>query len=104
MFRMTLSMACVLAARVACVAAGDAISPDAARAVFAEGATLCAADGGKLWGASLCGPMLLVDPATRAVVASQNDATGTLREAGGVFTGTMSQEQVVANSPLEWSG
>lgn len=85
-------------------AAEPVIPADAARAVFAESATLCAADGGKLWGVSLCGPMLLVDPATRSFVASQNDASGTLQDAGGVFTGTLTQEQVVANSSLEWSG
>jgi len=85
-------------------AAEPAIPATAARAIFDEAATLCAADDGKLWGASLCGPLLLVDPATREVVASQNDANGTLRESGGVYTGTLSQEQVVANSSLEWSG
>jgi len=104
MFRITLLMACVFGARILDARAADAIPPDAARAVFAEGAALCAADGGKLWGVSLCGPLLLVDPATRAFVASQNDASGSLHDAGGVFTGTLSQEQVVANSPLEWSG
>lgn len=98
-------VACAFVAAIGSVCAAEpAIPTDAARAVFAEGATLCAADGGKLWGASLCGPMLLVDPATRTFVASRNDASGTWHDAGGVFTGTLSQEQVVANSSLEWSG
>lgn len=48
-----------------------------ARARFAEAHALCAADGGALWGASLCGPMMLVDGATRFVVANQADAQGT---------------------------
>ena len=98
-------MASALVAAIGCVRAAEPLIPaDAARAVFAEGATLCAADGGKLWSVSLCGPMLLVDPATRTFVASQNDASGTLHDAGGVFTGTLTPEQVVANSSLEWSG
>src|ERR1044071_6640130 len=98
-------MASALVAAIGCVRAAEPLIPaDAARAVFAEGATLCAADGGKLWSVSLCGPMLLVDPATRTFVANQNDASGTLHDAGGVFTGTLTPEQVVANSSLEWSG
>jgi len=98
-------VASALVAACGSVRAAESVIPaDAARAVFAEAATLCAADDGRLWGASLCGPVLLVDPATRAVVASQNDPSGTLHDAGGVFTGTFSQEPVVANSSLEWSG
>jgi hypothetical protein len=81
-------------------AAPSKSSPPTPRARY----SLCAADGGQLWGVSLCGPLLLGDPATRTVVASQNDASGSLHDAGGVFTGTLSQEQVVANSPLDWSG
>ena len=98
-------LASALAAAIGCARAAEpAIPVDAARAVFSEAATLCAADGGKLWGVSLCGPLLLVDPASRTFVANQNDASGSLRDAGGVFTGALSQEQVVANSSLEWSG
>jgi hypothetical protein len=104
MVRTTLLMACVFAVPIDAATSGDVIPPDAARAVFAEGAALCAADGGELWGVSLCGPLLLVDPSTRTVVASQNDATGTLHDAGGVYTGALSQEAVVANASLEWSG
>lgn len=97
-------VACTLAAAVpATRAAQSAIPLDAALTVFAEAATLCAADGGKLWGADLCGPMLLVDPATRTVVASRADAQGTLRDAGGIFTGVLPAEQDVANAG-DWGG
>jgi hypothetical protein len=86
------SRACLAACALAAVNAGaaePAIPLDAARAVFAEAAVLCAADGGRLWAVDLCGPVLLVDPATHAVAASRNDAQGTLHDAGGVFTGML---------------
>ena len=85
-------------------AAEPAIPNDAARAVFAEAGALCAADDGKLWGVSLCGPIMLVDPATHAFAANRNDAQGTLTDAGGVFTGTLPRDLNVANTAFEWSG
>lgn len=80
------------------------IPVDAARTVFAQAAASCAADDGRLWGVSLCGPMMLVDRATHAFVANQNDATGTLQDAGGVFTGTLPADRNVANTALDWNG
>jgi hypothetical protein len=85
-------------------AAEPVIPDDAARAVFAEAAALCAADDGKLWGVTLCGPIMLVDPATHAFAANLNDAQGTLADAGGVFTGILPKDQNVANTALEWAG
>jgi hypothetical protein len=97
-------VACALAAGVPAIRAAEpAIPVDAARAAFSEAATLCAADGGRLWGVDLCGPMLLVDPATRAAVASQADAQGALRDAGGVFAGVLPADQDVAKA-AEWGG
>jgi len=91
----------------AAVLAGDApppIPPDAARAVFAEADALCRADNGRLWGASLCAPLMLVDPATRAVVASQADAGGVLQASDGVFTGQLPADVNAANTATGWSG
>jgi len=85
--------------------AGDPVIPnDAARAIFAEAAALCAADDGKLWGVTLCGPIMLVDPTTHAFAANVNDTQGTLAAAGGVFVGTLPRDQSVANAALEWGG
>ncbi len=75
-----------------------------ARAVFVQAQSLCEADGGRLWGASLCGPIMLVDPKTRAIVASQADAKGALRAQDGVFVGELPQEANAANTATEWSG
>jgi hypothetical protein len=99
-----LMIAFLAVAPFAATAAESPIPIDAARAVFSEAAHLCAADDGKLWGASLCGPLMLVDPGTHAFVASQNDAAGALHDAGGVYTGTLSAAPDAADATLEWGG
>jgi len=75
-----------------------------ARAVFAQAQSLCETDGGRLWGASLCAPIMLVDPKTRRIVASQADAKGALRPQDGVFVGELPPEANAANTATEWSG
>lgn len=76
----------------------------AARVVFAQAVSLCEADGGRLWGESLCGPIMLVDPKSRRIVASRADANGALREQDGVFVGQLPPEALAANTAVEWSG
>jgi len=46
---------------------------DRARAgqYFAEVTALCAREGGRLWGVSLCGPMVIADPITGSIATSQ---------------------------------
>lgn len=84
--------------------ARSAINPQDASRVFAEARTICERDGGALWGHSLCGPMLLVDPDDRAVVANQADAGGVLKASGGVFVGSLPASALIANTRVEWSG
>lgn len=77
---------------------------DQARARFAEAGRLCEADGGRLWGVSLCGPILFADPDSRAFVASQRDSLGVAWEVEGVFVGTLPSEENVANTSYTWAG
>ena len=81
-----------------------AIDPALAGGYFAEAQALCTADGGRLWGVSLCGPMLFVDRKTRSVVANQADREGVLTKQGEVFTGTLPQRVNIANTAVEWAG
>ena len=69
------------------VAQGAGIDLVKARQYFQEAQALCEKDGSKLWGVSLCSPMLLVDSQTRQLVASQADAEGKLTREGEVFVG-----------------
>jgi hypothetical protein len=72
--------------------------------VFALAREACERDGGSLWGRSLCGPILLVDPATRELVANQPDGEGRLVAQSGAFVGTLPVEVSPANTALDWSG
>ncbi|KRE89421.1 hypothetical protein ASG87_03525 [Frateuria sp. Soil773] len=86
------------------VRAATAIPPAAARAYFAEADALCRADGARLWGVSLCGPMMFVDPQSRQVVANRADPGHALKAVDGVFVGRLPADQNVANTAVEWSG
>lgn len=69
-----------------------AIDAGAAQRAFAELDRMCAADGGRLWGRSLCGPVVFADPRTREAI--RNDGTRTkLTESIGI-----------ANTGVDWEG
>jgi hypothetical protein len=47
------------------------VDPQLAQRYFEEATKLCERDAGRLWGVSLCGPMVIFDPATRTRATSQ---------------------------------
>lgn len=47
------------------------IDRERAAQYFREAAALCEKDGGRMWGASLCGPMVFADPKTKEIVTNQ---------------------------------
>lgn len=66
---------------------------------------MCSADAGRLWGANLCGPLLIVDVNSRQVWATQRDNLGVLTlTAGGGWIGVLPQGVLVANTTVEWAG
>src|SRR5260370_40229408 len=71
---------------------------------FQEAQALCSRDNGKLWGVSLCGPMLFVDRKTSTVVANQADKEGILTQSGNVFVGELPAKVNIANTAAEWAG
>ncbi len=85
-------------------AASEPIPIDAAREVFAQAKAVCERDAGRLWGISLCGPIMLVDPQSRQLIASHADGKGELKARDGVFVGALPADQNVANTAMEWSG
>ncbi|WBO24309.1 hypothetical protein [Sphingomonas abietis] len=76
-------------------AAGEAIT---------EYRVLCHRDGGRLWGKSLCGPIMLVDRETRAIYADRNTIGHDLRPSGAMFIGTLPQDIGMANTAIDWAG
>lgn len=82
----------------------SAINVDEAARYFREASDLSSRDGGRLWGLALYGPMLVVDPDSRAVVTNQADAEGRLRARGDVFVGKLPGEVNIANTATRWAG
>lgn len=81
-----------------------AIDPDAAAKLFREAKAISDRDAGAFWGRSLYGAILLVDPNDRTLVANQADNGGRLKAAGSLFTGVLPESEMLANTPIEWSG
>jgi hypothetical protein len=75
-----------------------------AKAAFAEAEAVSNKEGGHLWGEKLYGGLFFVDPETRYVVANEPDAEGVLQATNGVYVGTLPQEIIVSNAPVEWQG
>ena len=84
--------------------APNPLVPTKAAALFAEGQVICQRDAGKLWNHSLCGPIMLVDPDSGLIIASQADKGGALRPSGGVFAGKLPDSMLVANTATDWAG
>ncbi len=85
-------------------AQAQGIDSTKAKQYFDEASKICESDGGKLWGRSLCGPMLFADPDARSVVANQPDADSRLRAQNGVFVGNLPAEVNIANTAMSWAG
>jgi pimeloyl-ACP methyl ester carboxylesterase len=100
--------AAALLAGPACVTAGDAqatpIDLDEARRAFAAAKSASDRDAGRLWGVELYGPVFLVDPGSRFVVADRADPEGVLAERGGVWVGALPEQLNPANTAIDWSG
>jgi hypothetical protein len=71
---------------------------------FQEAGALCDQDHARLWGISLCGPMLFVDPATHALVANNADREGLLTRQGNVYVGNWPEGRPTANTANDWAG
>ncbi|MEP6619067.1 MAG: hypothetical protein ABJE47_07130 [bacterium] len=75
-----------------------------------ELAHACAADSARLWGHTLCGPVLLIDPRTRAAVANvapapaSDGGDSTFASDDGVFVGRIPSSILVANTSITWRG
>lgn len=102
--RQALALGLASSALFAMAPAFGAIDPAGAAHVLDEAKAICTRDAGAFWGHSLCGPMLLVDPVDRSVIANRTDGHGVLKPSGAVFTGTLPASVILANTSIEWSG
>jgi hypothetical protein len=74
-------------------AEGGQVDQERAATYFREAAVLCEREGGRLWGLSLCGPMVFADAAT-GTIATNQPAPDAPRPAGLGF----------ANAAFDWGG
>lgn len=81
-----------------------ALDANEAARLFAAFEEACTRDGGALWGVDLMGPVLIVDPVTRGLLANAADPEGLLTPEGDVFRGTLPRDQPIASAPIEWAG
>lgn len=78
---------------VAPSAARAQVDPQLAQRYFAEAVTLCERDDGRLWGVSLCGPMVIFDPANGTRATSQMEPEG-----------PSPRFSAFADGPVDWGG
>lgn len=74
-------------------AAHAQVTPELARRYFEEARTLCERDAGRLWGISLCGPLVIYDPATGTRATNQPEPDG-----------PVPRFSAFADGPVEWGG
>lgn len=77
----------------AATAADGQVQPLLAQRWFEEATKLCERDAGRLWGVSLCGPMVIVDQATGTRATSQPEPEGPPPRLPGF-----------ADGPVSWGG
>ena len=64
-----------------------------AQEYFKEAQALCERDGGRLWGVSLCAPMVIADMRTQTIATSQPAPEGARPQLLGLV-----------NAPVQWGG
>jgi hypothetical protein len=83
----------LLALLGAATAADGQVQPQLAQRYFEEATKLCERDAGRLWGVSLCGPMVIFDQATGTRATSQPEPDGPPPRFPGI-----------ADGPVSWGG
>ncbi|MBI4907505.1 MAG: hypothetical protein HY820_28020 [Acidobacteria bacterium] len=77
----------------AATAAEGQVQPKLAQRWFEEATKLCQRDAGRLWGVSLCGPLVIFDPRTGTRATSQPEPDGPVPRFPGM-----------ADGPVSWGG
>jgi hypothetical protein len=93
MARTATALEALLFVAVGVVPAAAQVDQALAAQYFKEAQALCERDGGRLWGISLCGPMVIADAATGTIATNQPAPAGARPRALGLV-----------NAPLQWGG
>jgi hypothetical protein len=77
----------------AATAAEAQVTPELAKRYFEEAQKLCERDAGRLWGISLCGPLVIYDPVSGTRATNQPEPEG-----------PVPRFSAFADGPVEWGG
>ncbi|HKI86672.1 MAG TPA: hypothetical protein VKA53_07990 [Thermoanaerobaculia bacterium] len=86
------------------VPAVPAIDLGQVRAAQREADRLCAKDGGRMWGVSLCGPLLFVDAGSKTAASTRPWPVPGARHQDGAWTGPLPPSLGIANTSFTWHG
>jgi len=75
-----------------------------AQTAFDELRTMCKRDGGKLWGKSICGAVMFVDPTSRVLIANARPGDGSSSTVAGLFVSLLPSNQTISNTSIQWDG
>ena len=99
-----LSSLCLLVAAPLASAAQTPADRAAALTGVREFAIACRRDAGRLWGRSLCGPLIAVDGRTGLAVATAPPPQGHFDRQRALWIGQVPDGMQVANTAFDWSG
>ena len=80
---------------------GTSIDVNLASQYFEELKNILEEDNGRLWGVNLYGKVLLVEPASRSIVANQQNKLNSFKKEGEVFVGELEKEVNIANTAVD---
>ena len=80
------------------------INTEVAKGYFNELKSIADKDNKQLWGKYMYGPVMFVNPNTKEIVTNENDNMGSLKNVNGVFTGKLTDKDVIANTAYDWNG
>lgn len=80
----------------------DALPSKRALELFAEAQRVCAADGGRLWGENIWGPVLLVRDADKLAFTNEPSLLPGSRKMESLYCGTLDSDIVVAGSAVSY--
>jgi hypothetical protein len=103
-FRLVSAAALSLLGMAPAIVRAQVAADTAARSAMIDYQAECKADAGRLWGQSLCGPIVLVDPDTHQGIASIKPPGGAFVEDHGVWIGTLPPGIPISNTSLVWVG
>jgi len=85
-------------------AADSPVDTALAKRAWAERQAACDSDRGALWGISLCGPQLFVDPQTHTAVANRDTPSLHATQRDGVWVGTLPASFPTSNTAITLDG